>query len=163
MNAMSAARSTTADQRRRRDSLLLEFIPLGAAMLLLLFFVVIAAPPGGEDGETWIGTLIDRAPAPLDAFLGIAVFLVSCVMTVALLVFFVSGIGWMTAGHTILGLLILVARGYVTLGAVAGLLSSSGDAPSGLTLVMFAVASIAMAACSVLALALVTRTRASAS
>jgi hypothetical protein len=128
-------------------------------MILLLCYVAIATPPGDEQGQTWVGTAIDRAPFPVDLLLGFALVAFSFALVGALLAFCISGIGWITVGHSTIGALLLGMRGFVSLWFLSYFFSPEGSPTLAMTSF---VSSVAMAAFSALALARATRPRARA-
>jgi hypothetical protein len=124
---------------------MLEFMPLAAGMSLLILLVGfdLYSEPGllGKEDRGWIDSL---------AILVVLGFSLSALC--ALVMFMVSGIGWLTTGHTIIGLVVLFGRGLVSLG-VLSFLPPQEDPSRALT---FLIASMAMAAASTIALGLVT-------
>lgn len=150
------------DRRRRRMSIFLEVLPIVAGFALLLeelLSYLVFSLSAKDDGRTWYYTFSDQAPPPLVYLTDCLLLAVICAVMVALVVFFASGAGWIDSGRVVIGLLIMFGRGYVSLWVLAYPL---GDATAFEALIAFFV-SIVMAACSALALALVTRSRARAS
>ena len=139
--------------RERRTAVLMENLPLVLAVILVLFYVGMSLQPTDEHGRTWTWHVFEWLPLPLEWLLGLVLLGVATAFVAAFFMFFISGIGWMIAGHTTIGLTILVVRGFVSLWLL-GYLVEGGS--SSVALTSF-VASVAMAVGSALALALVTR------
>ncbi len=125
----------------------------------LFSYLAFSLPPKDEHGRTWYWTFSETAPFVLVYLVDYALLALGLATFAILLVFLVSGSGWINAGSIKIGLLILFVRGYVSLGVLAYFVGEAGP----LEAAMYFIASLTLAACSALVLAVVTRSRAGAS
>lgn len=135
-----------AIEGKRKAALVLEAAPLlGAAAGLCFRF--------GLDLLVYIGPL-EPMPWPLALLIGLALGIAIRVIAVLMAAFFISGVGWMYSGHTVIGLLIMGVHGFISIGVFATGGSAGGSPRQALA---YFIASVAMAAASVLALTVATR------
>jgi hypothetical protein len=155
---MSNTLTETKSARERREALFLELLPLVGGVTLLLFTVVAGLQPTDEHGRTWSWWAEEWAenelPQPLWLLYGYVSFGAMCVLVGIVLLFFFSGVGWIIAGHSVIGFALLLVRGYVSLGILAGAFGGTMREST-----MYFTVSMAMAAGSLIALAFVTRPR----
>ena len=145
---MSSVQAPAAKARPGgRTALVLELAPLAAGMALVILFVALDFFVGPVDSDGLWGW------QSLDALVGFIILPWALAIVGALALFMVSGVGWLIAGRTAIGFLILFWRGWVSLGVLSFDPSQGGLSPA----LMSFIASMAMAAGSVLALAFVTR------
>lgn len=130
--------------KSRQVALFLEAVPLISALI-------------GVSALIGLGALADldwAVPLPLELLLSLPLTIVIQAGSMLFLGFFLSGVGWMYSGRTLVGMVVLLVHGYVSLGIVNFSHSTGGSPPEALA---YFSASVAMAALSVLGLALATR------